>query len=236
MGIPAIHPYPMPAPADLPPSIPSWRPDPARALVLVHDMQRYFVDMYPRGVSPVVELLANVDRIHRAAGVLGIPVVYTAQPGRVSRERRGLLYDFWGAGMGTDPTLRQISTEVAPGRDDVVLDKHRYSAFHGSRLGSLVERYRRDQIVVCGVFAHIGCLMTACDAYMRDVAPFLVADAVADFNARDHRMALEYAARTCAVILTTDQLLAALCAPLASARVVPPVVAPLLHDTDQLHA
>jgi bifunctional isochorismate lyase/aryl carrier protein len=239
MAIPAIAPYPMPTGAQLPPRIPDWRPDPHRALLLVHDMQRYFLDMFPPDESPVVELLANVERIRRAATYLGVPVVYTAQPGRVSRERRGLLHDFWGPGMSTDPAVRAITTDVAPEPGDVVLDKYRYSAFHDSRLGEILRGSGRDQILVCGVFAHIGCLVTACDAYNRDVAPFFVADAVADFSARDHSMALEYAARTCAVVLTTDQLLAGLCARIGSVGsvgTVPPAADLFRDDAGQLHA
>lgn len=234
MGIPTIHPYPMPTQSQLPHRIPDWRPDPDRAVLLVHDMQRYFVDLFPRDESPVVELLANVDRIRRAATFLDVPVVYTAQPGRVGRERRGLLFDFWGPGMSADPAVRAIVGEVAPEPGDVVLDKHRYSAFHGSPLEEILRTSGRDQLIVCGVFAHIGCLVTACDAYSRDVAPFLVADAVADFGAREHAMALEYAARTCAVVLTADQLLAGLCARIASPP-VRPATGLLLDDAGQLH-
>lgn len=210
MSIPLIQPYPMPTEADLPPNVPSWQPDPGRAVLLIHDMQRYFVDMFPGGTSPVVELLANVDRLRHAAAALRIPVVYTAQPGRMSRRRRGLLFDFWGPGMSTDPRVREIAREVGPGPDDTIVTRHRYSAFYESRLAEVIQAHQRDQLLICGVYAHVGCLFTACDAFSRDIQPFLVADAVADFTARDHRMALEYAARICAVTLTTDRLLTTL--------------------------
>jgi hypothetical protein len=39
---------------------------------------------------------------------------------------------------------------------------------------------------VCGVFAHIGCLLTAADAFSLDFETFLLADAVADFSLSDH--------------------------------------------------
>jgi isochorismate hydrolase len=65
----------------------------------------------------------------------------------------------------------------------------------------------RDQLIVCGVYAHVGVLMSAVEAYTHDIETFLVADAVADFSATDHRMALEYAARTCAVVTTTKEVL-----------------------------
>ncbi len=60
--------------------------------------------------------------------------------------------------------------------------------------------------MVTGVYAHIGVLMTACDAWMSDVQAFVVADAVADFSEREHKMALEWAAGRCAVVTTTEQV------------------------------
>lgn len=210
MGIPRIHAYPMPTAHELPPAVPRWRPDPERAALLIHDMQRYFVDRYPARVSPAVELLANIGRIRRVARDLRIPVVYTVQPGRVSAPERGLLADFWGPGMTADEQDRDIVAPLRPGPADTVVAKSRYSAFHRSPLAGVLRTHQRDQLIVCGVYAHVGCLMTAVDAFSRDVQPFLVADAVADFTAADHRTALAYAARTCAVPLTTAQLLTAL--------------------------
>lgn len=96
MGIPAIRPYPMPTERELPENRVSWRPDPDRATLLIHDMQRYFVDFFPAGQSPRNELLANIQLIRRTAAELDMPVVYTAQPGAMTREQRGLLHDFWG--------------------------------------------------------------------------------------------------------------------------------------------
>jgi isochorismate hydrolase len=206
-GIPTIQPYPMPTVADLPANVASWLPDPARAVLLIHDLQRYFVDFFPAGQPPITTLLANVRRLCAVAQRCGVPVVYSAQSGPMSREVRGLLADVWGPGMGTDPSLPEIVPEAAPRPGDVVVAKVRYSAFHRTDLAEVIAAAGRDQLIVCGVYAHVGCLMTAADAFARDIEVFLVADAVADFTAADHRMALAYAARRCAVTVTTEQLL-----------------------------
>jgi len=60
---------------------------------------------------------------------------------------------------------------------------------------------------VSGVYANIGVLTTAVTAFSHDIETFFVADAVADFTAADHRQALDYAARTCAVVTGTAQVL-----------------------------
>ena len=109
--------------------------------------------------------------------------------------------------MTAAPEHQHITTLLEPAEGDTVLVKHRYSAFQLSNLEHLLGVRGRDQIIICGVYAHIGCLLTAAEAFQRDIKPFLVADAVADFCRDDHDMALRYLAKTTGVPLTLSTLL-----------------------------
>ena len=204
-GIPTIVPYPLPAAGSLPANTADWRVDPRRAVLLIHDMQRYFLRPIP-SARPARDLVRNIRRLRAECGAHGMRVAYTAQPGSMDDSERGLLKDFWGPGMRVDPADRQIIDELAPGPDDWLFTKWRYSAFVRSDLLDRMRRDGRDQLVVCGVYAHVGVLATAVDAFSNDIQPFLVADAVADFSESFHRMALEYAALRCAFVATTGQL------------------------------
>jgi isochorismate hydrolase/uncharacterized protein YndB with AHSA1/START domain len=210
MTISPIDSYPMPAGDSLPRNTVSWRPDPARAVLLLHDMQAYFLNLYQAGGQPLTDLVAHTRQLRDLAVELGIPVVYTAQPGGMTREQRGLLQDFWGPGMSAGQEDTRIIDELRPATQDVVLTKWRYSAFARSPLHEIIRQAGRDQLLIAGVYAHVGCLITAADAYSLDIQPFLVADAVADFSAADHRLALDYAARCCAAVLSTRETLAML--------------------------
>lgn len=207
MGLPEIKPYPMPTAAELPPSTPQWRIDPRRAVLLVHDLQRYFLRAFPQGRSPVVDLVRNAALLREWCAAAGMPVAYTTQPGSMTLAQRGLLADFWGPGMTATPADRAVVDPLAPAESDWVLTKWRYSAFYKSDLAERMRAAGRDQLVVCGVYAHVGVLMTACDAFTRDIQPFLVADAVADFSPEYHRLALDYAAARCALVTTTGAVL-----------------------------
>ena len=191
----------------------NWRVDPARAALLVHDMQRYFVRAYEleRDGQPLPDAqiniaIANIRRLLDAAHAANIPVYYTAQPPRQNPADRRLLTDFWGDGLQDDENA-QILDELAPTEADTVLTKWRYSAFVRSPLEEQLKDLGRDQLIIGGIYAHIGCLTTALEAFMRDIQPFMVADALADFTEKEHRMACEYASGRCARVLNTAEVL-----------------------------
>ncbi|MDT9701310.1 isochorismatase family protein [Streptomyces sp. P17] len=214
-GIPPITDYPMPTADQLPANTAHWTVDPARAVLLVHDMQRYFLRAFPEGGCRDT-LVANAARLRRRCAGLGVPVAYTAQPGGMTEQERGLLKDFWGSGMTVRPEDRQVHERLAPADGDWTLVKWRYSAFFRSGLLERLRAEGRDQLVLCGVYAHVGVLVTAIEAYSHDIQTFLAADAVADFSAEHHQQALHYAAGRCAMVRTTDDLLAELGGTLAA--------------------
>jgi len=191
----------------------NWRVDPARAALLVHDMQRYFVrafelerDGQPLPDAQINIAIANIRRLLDAAHAANIPVYYTAQPPRQNPADRRLLTDFWGDGLQDDENAR-ILDELAPTEADTVLTKWRYSAFVRSPLEEQLKDLGRDQLIIGGIYAHIGCLTTALEAFMRVIQPFMVADALADFTAEEHRMACEYASGRCARVINTAEVL-----------------------------
>ena len=49
-------------------------------------------------------------------------------------------------------------------------------------------------------------MITATDAFMRDIKPFFMGDAVADFSRDEHIMALNYVAGRCGRVLSTQQI------------------------------
>ncbi|SMC25901.1 bifunctional isochorismate lyase / aryl carrier protein [Andreprevotia lacus DSM 23236] len=210
MTIPRIATYPMPTADALPANRVTWQPDSARAVLLIHDLQQYFLDFYDASASPIPELLRNARALRDACDAAGVPVVYTAQPVVQSAEQRGLLNDWWGPGITAKPELYPVVEPVVPRDTDTVLTKWRYSAFAKSDLLQRLRDQGRDQLIVCGIYAHIGVMMTTADAFMNDVQAFMIGDAVADFSAEEHAMALHYASRRCGVVLSTAQTVAAL--------------------------
>ena len=203
-GIPSISAYPLPTEGDLPSAAVPWKAEPDRSVLLVHDMQRYFLKPFPKTLRHA--LVSNAAHLRDQCARLGVPVAYTAQPGGMTDEERGLLKDFWGPGMRAAPEDRQVADALAPAAHDWLLTKWRYSAFFKTDLLQRMRATGRDQLVLCGVYAHVGVLATAVDAFTHDIQPFLVADATADFSGDHHRSALTYAAERCARVTTVKGL------------------------------
>ncbi|ARU05884.1 2,3-dihydro-2,3-dihydroxybenzoate synthetase [Comamonas serinivorans] len=208
-SLPRIPAYALPGASDLPAARGPWRLQPARAALLVHDMQRYFLSAFGDAPSPIPAVIAHIRQLLDWAHAQGVPVFYTAQHGNQDRRDRGLQADLWGPGMRALPEHEPIADAIAPAPGDIVLTKHRYSAFQRSNLETLMRARGRDQLVICGVYAHIGCLATAVEAFQRDIEPFFVADALADYSREKHDQAIAWVAATCAVPLTTAQVLEA---------------------------
>lgn len=206
MSIPKIAGYAMPQPHEFFANKTAWNVDAKRSVLLVHDMQQYFLEFYDLNAAPIPELIRNTQALIAAARAQGIPVVYTAQPGDQTPEHRQLLTDFWGTGLKANPEITKIHDDVVPVEGDIVMTKWRYSAFKFSEFEQLMQDWGRDQLVICGVYAHIGCLMSAAEAFMLNIQPFLAGDALADFSREEHEMALKYASTRCAQVEATQTI------------------------------
>ncbi len=204
MSIPAISAYAIPSIDDVQANRVNWSVQTERAVLLVHDMQNYFLRFYAPDSELIHTVVANIQALIRWARQHGVPVVYTAQPSLQSAQQRALLNDMWGPGLTVASAEQaQIHAALTPAASDLVLCKWRYSAFQRSELETTLRDWQRDQLLICGVYAHIGCMTTALDGFMRDIQCFMVADALADFSAADHLQALNFVATRCGAVTTS---------------------------------
>ena len=122
-------------------------------------------------------------------------------------EQRGLLYDFWGTGIPSGMNKQEIIDELTPADEDVRITKWRYSAFENTELSDLMEKWGKHQLIITGIYAHIGCLTTSVNASMKNIQPFIIADAMGDFSEEKHKMALEYISQLSGMVIDTEEFL-----------------------------
>ena len=163
MAIPKLTAYALPTAAELPANKVNWAFEPERAALLIHDMQEYFLNFWGENSAMMQQVVANIARLRAYCKAHNIPVYYTAQPKEQSDEDRALLNDMWGPGLTRSPDQQRIVAELTPDEADTVLVKWRYSAFHRSPLEQMLKETGRNQLLITGVYAHIGCMTTATD-------------------------------------------------------------------------
>ncbi|VTP15065.1 Isochorismatase [Phytobacter ursingii] len=229
MAIPKLTGYALPTANDIPDNKVQWAFEPDRAALLIHDMQEYFLHFWGENCPMMEKVVANIAALRQFCKQHHIPVYYTAQPKDQSDDDRALLNDMWGPGLTRSPEQQQIVAALAPDEADTVLVKWRYSAFHRSPLEQMLKETGRNQLIITGVYAHIGCMTTATDAFMRDIKPFMVADALADFSREEHLMSLKYVAGRSGRVVMTEALLTVP----ASKAALRALILPLLDESDE---
>ncbi|MFJ4790215.1 isochorismatase family protein [Streptomyces sp. NPDC088794] len=206
---PPMFPYVMPTPAMLPADQTGWTLDPARAALLVLNLQNRFVRALEREAAPATELLANARQLVDRARAAGVPVIHSVPAGDRRASGRGPVPYTRLTGLSAGAAAEAFVPQVEPLAGDTVLTARKYSAFARTRLDGRLRELERDQVVILGLYARAGVLMTAGDAWAQDLEAFVVADAVADMTPGSHEFALEWVADTCGAVTATDRVVAA---------------------------
>ena len=89
---------------------------------------------------------------------------------------------------------------------DEIIDKNRYSVFHGTDLDESLKSRRIDELIITGVMTNCCCETTARDAFVKDYRVFFVSDATATVNDELHVASLKNLAFGFAYIISTEQL------------------------------
>lgn len=174
--------------------------------LLVIDMQRDFVHG-PMAVPGAAALALRLAPVLRAARNAAVPVIFATQALRSNGADLGHLERFAQVEKGL--ALRegtegvQIVAELEPGERDLFVLKRRFSAFHATDLDLLLRSQAIDQLVVCGISAHICCDTTIRDAFQLGYDPIYVSDAVEMGDLPDYGFGPIPAAQAKAVVATT---------------------------------
>lgn len=144
------------------------------------------------------ELLSRASRVVEHARSLRMMVVYVHvgfRPGFPEVGSRNPLFSaikssperqkmFEGGGSG-------IHAGVAPKDGDIVVMKHRVSAFHGTDLDMILRSNEIDALVLFGIATSGVVLSTLVDAADRDFRIFVIKDCCADRDAELHSCLIE---------------------------------------------
>lgn len=170
-----------------------WQLERDSCAVLVHDLLPYYVNVLTAQTRTVV--VERCRTIVDWALSQNVPVIASAPRPATDTRQRGLGGLLWGQG----PDASEVARSCLSGMDEPGVPwvrKRSLSAFYATDLEVELRRQGRSQLVVCGVFASQGIVATSFDALARDIELFVVSDAVADYNATLHELALAQITRS----------------------------------------
>ncbi len=162
--------------------------EPARATLIVLDMQQYFLD--PDSHAFVPSAPAILPGILELAGVFrgkGQPVVLTRHLN--TQANAGAMAEWWADLIREDDP----ASEIIPELDDhqaVRVEKSQYDAFHNTGLEERLHSLDITQVVIAGVLTHLCCETTARSAFMRGFKVFFAVDGTATYHEDFHRATL----------------------------------------------
>lgn len=198
--------------------------NPKKTAVLVIDMQNDFLkEESPMACAMGRAFLPKMADFLDRCRKMGMMVVYTEQVHRPDWSDMGYLSQLWPANDDMSRLLRgtegaKTHSAIAPQDGDLVLEKHRYSAFHNTPLNTNLTACGIDSVVVIGVTTDVCCFSTARDAFMYNyrvaflsdlngVSPFLDHGLGAGNAELQQEWTLKNVAATCGKVMTSEEFL-----------------------------
>jgi len=167
------------------------RLNPDKSVLLVIDMQRFFLDAdSPTFTCGGLAIFENLRRMIEAFRRAGRPVIFTRHVHHPDNLDSGIMGWWWEGKCLEGSPESEIHPELAPLSGEKVVFKHRYSAFYNTDLETVLRCLKVEDLVVSGIMTNLCCESTARDAYFRDYRVFFPADGTGTISEEMHLASL----------------------------------------------
>ncbi|MCL6625006.1 cysteine hydrolase family protein [Alicyclobacillus shizuokensis] len=172
--------------------------DPAETALIIVDVQNDFCHeegaCAKRGddVTAAQAIIPPLQALIEAARTRSVPIIFV----QMTLDER-TVSDAWSARMDDPVAVCAKGSwgtqfyKIAPQSGDIVVEKHRYSAFIGTELDMILRSLKRKSLVITGVATNVCVESTARDGFMMDYHVTLVEDACAAYNTELHHTTCE---------------------------------------------
>lgn len=97
--------------------------------------------------------------------------------------------------------------QLSPDTTDIIVNKHRYSAFYNTRLDSVLRTLKIDHLYITGVATNVCVDSTIRDGFMRDYKITVLEDGTAAFSKEAHEMTLKTISDFFGEVANTDSVI-----------------------------
>jgi biuret amidohydrolase len=160
-----------------------FQAEPRKLALLNVDLQNIFVQGSPIAAPDGLAVVERVNRLSAVCRRLGVAVVHTLHVTRPDGSNVGVLGEIIPPvkdgliARGSPPAALHPSLQVEPG--DIVLEKPRYGAFHGTDLELILRSRGIDSVIITGIATNVCADTTAREACVRDFRVFFTSDGTA---------------------------------------------------------
>jgi nicotinamidase-related amidase len=186
--------------------------DPARTAVLSMDNQTGIMASYAKDQEALVARDASVLQRARSLGMCVIHIQVGFRPGLPEVSARNPLF---GAIKNSsrhqrlfEGDLAAIHPGLAPQKDDIVITKHRVSAFRGTDLELILRAKEIDTLVLFGIATSGVVLSTLLEASDADYRLVVIKDCCVDGDAELHSNLIDKVFARRATVVTASEFLA----------------------------
>jgi nicotinamidase-related amidase len=213
--------------------------NPRKTALIVFDMHNQLVkpqlfDPLAAEIPQIAKALAHIEkvlvpqvkRLIEHCRAKGIPLIYTHHAYRKDGSDMGIMAEIIRGVKEKRRFIRgmegiQIYDEIKPREGDIVVEKHRFSAFYSTDLELILRGMGKDTLVVTGGVLDMGLESTVRDAVDRGFKVVLPRDGVAAKDISDEgwgpigheeveRVVLSSLAHRFVMLLTTEEIISAL--------------------------
>lgn len=182
-----------------------------RTVLLSMDLQTAIVSAYTKSEPDFIPRVAKVINAARDLGLRIMHVQVGFRPGLPEVHSRNQLF---GA-IKTSPQWQQafqgsagaIHPDVAPREDEVIITKHRVSAFAGTDLEMILRANEIDTLILVGIATSGVVLSTVLEASDSDCRLYVVKDCCTDQDPEVHQCLTEKVFPRRATVLTSNDFL-----------------------------
>ncbi len=186
--------------------------DPARSALLSMDCQTGIVAIY---VKEKDAFLARAAGVLKRARSLKMPVIHVRvgfRPGLPEVSSRNLL----GSAIKASPQWQQlfagpageIHSAIAPQGDDIVITKHRISAFAGTDLQMILHAKEIETLIMYGIATSGVVLSTLLDASDMDYRLAVIKDCCAEMDVDVHTVLVDKVFPRIAAVISANEFAA----------------------------
>lgn len=186
----------------------------AKAAILAMDCQKALVGFYVKDQHAFLERCASILNAARAARMTVIHIKVGFRPGLPEISSRNVIF---GALKNSPQHQETFMTDkgdvhpaLGPKEGDIVVTKHRVSAFAGTDLGQILRAGEIETMVLFGIATSGVVLSTLVDAFDEDYRLVVVKDCCVDPDEALHEALVERCFPKRGAVVTAAQIVSAL--------------------------